>query len=139
MRGVRVLAPTMTDLSHTYTQGTFRLLLGRHATNHPRKIIRHFVVRDPVRYSPSPNISCVLLIHQFTVNAHIREARANLAGVENLTHFPTLTNANRLDDVTWPGARDDYSHTDPTHSSHLPVRVRSHHLSLYSREGLPRF
>ena len=54
MRGVRVLAPTRADLSHTYTRGTFRLLLVRPVTNHPRKIVRHFTVRDPVRPSYSP-------------------------------------------------------------------------------------
>ena len=69
MHSVRVLPPSMTDLSHKHAEGTPCLLLDRHVTNHPWKIIRHFAVRDPVR--PSPNIFCVLPTYQFAVIAHI--------------------------------------------------------------------
>ena len=76
-------------------------------------------------YVPSAiSLSRVLPIHQ---PAYIREARANLADVANLTHFPTLTNTARVD-RTWSvsAAQDEYDNTDPTEGSHhLPVRVRS--------------
>jgi hypothetical protein len=103
-----------------YAPGTVCLVLGRYATNRPGKIVRHFAVRDPVRLS---SISRVLPIYQFVVVPFIRETRANLADVANLTHFPTLTNTARLD-RTWSAAQDECDQTDPTQGSHLPVRVR---------------
>ncbi|KAI9434295.1 hypothetical protein H4582DRAFT_792728 [Lactarius indigo] len=51
------------------------------------------------------------------------EGRAKLAEVANLTHFPTVTNANRLDRRWSSVARDDSDHTDPTQGSQLPVHV----------------
>ncbi|KAH8991536.1 hypothetical protein EDB92DRAFT_1993605 [Lactarius akahatsu] len=50
------------------------------------------------------------------------EARAKLADVTNLTHFPTLTNTTRLDG-RWSVARDDSDQTDPTQGSQLPVHL----------------
>jgi len=52
----------------------------------------------------------------------ILETRAHLAETANPTHFPTLTNATRLD-RTWSAARDECDQTDPTDESHLPVRL----------------
>jgi hypothetical protein len=103
-----------------YALGTVCFILVRHATNRPGKIVRHFAVRNPVRPS---SISYVLPVHHLVVVAYIRETRANLADVANLTHFPTLTNTARLD-RTWSAAQDECDQTDPTQGSHLPVRVR---------------
>lgn len=49
------------------------------------------------------------------------EGRAKLADVANLTHFPTLTNTSQLG--RWSVARNETDETDPTHGSHLPVRL----------------
>ncbi|KAF8267582.1 hypothetical protein EI94DRAFT_1730101 [Lactarius quietus] len=50
------------------------------------------------------------------------EGRAKLADATVLTHFPTVTNRSRLD-RTWSVGPDEYDQTDPTHDSHLPVRL----------------
>lgn len=109
--------------SHVYNPGTLCLLLGRPATNHTRKVVRYFAVRDLVRVVSTRFFFFALLTHQFVSFARNREGRAKLADVTNLTHFPTLTNTSRLD-RTWSTPRDESDQTDPTLGSHLPVHVR---------------
>ena len=137
MHSVRILPPSMTDLSHKHAKGTPCLLLDRHVTNYPRKIICHFAVCDPVRPSPSPHILYPSRSRVRYHRAHTREARANLADITNLTHFPTLTNSS--EPGSWSVAQNEYGQSDPGRDTHPPVRVRRPRLFLILRRTYSRF
>ena len=97
--------------------GAICLLLGSYAASNPWKVISHLTLRNTV----SSLLLFLCFPPQATVLTSRREARAHLASIGHLTHFPTLTNASRRD-VTWSDQPDEAGGHDPLKHPSVPVR-----------------